>query len=200
MGYTEVKVQQQTPDDDGQYGASLESLARDETRPTKYPTHSRGSGRVSEVTKRSMVGNVRQKDLRRRTAVSYRPHHDRPSFALARKKRRRRIVSCREAPGRRCEYKEEDAYCIRDGGHNCNAQVEYGHNDTILNRPFHISNSTILICLKHVCHGTFTHHKPVSFLPRVSQSGVISLLESFTSLAHACYHQSFDETKCTCQT
>ena len=59
-------VQQQTPDDDGQYGASLESLARDETRPTKYPTHLRGSGRVSEATKRSMVGKRPAKDLRRR--------------------------------------------------------------------------------------------------------------------------------------
>jgi len=54
--HTKVKVQQQTPDDDGQYGASLESSARDETRPTKYPTHLRGSGRVSEETKRSTAG------------------------------------------------------------------------------------------------------------------------------------------------
>jgi hypothetical protein len=48
-------VQQQTLDDDGQYGASLESSARDETRPTKHPTHSRGPGRVSEETTRSTV-------------------------------------------------------------------------------------------------------------------------------------------------
>ena len=120
-----------------------------------------------------MVGNVRQKIYDADTVVEYRPHHDRPSFTLARQKRRRGIVSCREALGRQCEYKEGDAYCIRDGGHNCNAQVENGHNDTILNRPFHISNSTILICLKHVCHGTFTHHKPASLLPHASHSGVI---------------------------
>lgn len=159
---------------------------------------------MSEVTKRSMVGNVRQKDLRRRTAVSYRPHHDRPSFALARKKRRRRIVSCREAPGRRCEYKEEDAYCIRDGGHNCNAQVEYGHNDTVLNRPLHISNSTILIRLKHVIHGILSlTHPPqacFTFATCFAFWRHILCLEQRPSLAHAWHLQSSDETKCTCQT
>jgi len=83
-----------TPDDDGQYGASLESSARDETRPTKYPSHLRGSGRVSERTKRSAVEKVRLMGYEKSVAG----FRDQPSFALGRTEGR--IVSCREAPGR----------------------------------------------------------------------------------------------------
>jgi hypothetical protein len=64
-----------TPDDDGQYGASLESSARDETRPMKYPTHLRGSGRVSEEAKRSgrWTTRTQQSDTDHATIDHYSP-------------------------------------------------------------------------------------------------------------------------------
>jgi len=124
-----------TPDDDGQYGASLERPARDKTRPTKDPTSLRGSGRVSGRTKRLT--------LKQCLANGSRIQHSSRTYTMPRstsirpeEEEKERIVSCIEARGRQRKHEEEDAYCITEGGHNCNAQVEYGHNDTILNRPF----------------------------------------------------------------